>query len=253
MWRTRRAEKSAPRSSNIRDDDRRAFNGADRGCGGALARFEASLFDARETPVPPPRPYRAAPAAKTQRRSNGCFLPFDVVAALVYVLRFVLLFARAWRLWRICRLGYIDCRHCAEENAIDVFATCPRCMTVEYGNRLSCTGYGLPSPAFPFSRYSPEREKIRQRPRTDGKSGRRRASRSSRPAGARPVRVFASRAIPRRPPVATVCVNAASPLKYSRDNELRLVTWSGLGEQPSTNRLHAGQLPFTEYVAFFRW
>lgn len=85
----------------------------------------------------------------TERRPNGCFLPLYIVAAPVYMLRFLLSLGRAWRLWRISRLGYVDCPHCAEENAIDVLATCPRCKTAEYGNRLRCTGCGLRSSAFP--------------------------------------------------------------------------------------------------------
>lgn len=86
---------------------------------------------------------------ETQRRPNGCFMPFYIVAAPVYLLRFVLSLGYAWRLWRISRLGYVDCPHCRAENAIDVLATCPRCKTVEYGNRLCCTGCGLRATVFP--------------------------------------------------------------------------------------------------------
>jgi hypothetical protein len=86
---------------------------------------------------------------ETQRRPNGWLVPLYVVAAPVYVLRFVLSLRRAWGLWRISRLGYVDCQHCGEENAIDILATCPRCKTVEYGNRLRCTGCGLRATGFP--------------------------------------------------------------------------------------------------------
>lgn len=86
---------------------------------------------------------------EAQRWPNGCFIPLYVVAAPVYMLRLVFSLMHAWRLRRISRLGYVDCPHCGEENAIDVLAICPRCKTVEYGNRLRCTGCGLRSPAFP--------------------------------------------------------------------------------------------------------
>ena len=78
----------------------------------------------------------------------GCLLMFYLVAAPVYVLRFGVDVLRAIRLWRISRLGYVDCPHCGTENAIDVLSTCPRCKTIEYGSRLRCTGCGIRGTSF---------------------------------------------------------------------------------------------------------
>jgi hypothetical protein len=72
-----------------------------------------------------------------------------VLAAPVYFVRGVLTLLRLFRLWRIARLGYVDCPHCGAENAIDVLGYCPKCRTSEYGNRLRCTGCGTFSAAFP--------------------------------------------------------------------------------------------------------
>lgn len=72
-----------------------------------------------------------------------------VFAAPVYLLRGMLTLVRLFRLWRISRLGYIDCPHCGAENAIDILAQCPRCRTSEYGNRLRCSACGTYSMAFP--------------------------------------------------------------------------------------------------------
>lgn len=48
----------------------------------------------------------------------------------------------------LMRKGYIDCPHCGETNALDLLATCPKCRTTEYGNRLRCTACGEQSRAF---------------------------------------------------------------------------------------------------------
>jgi hypothetical protein len=48
----------------------------------------------------------------------------------------------------LMRKGYIDCPHCSETNALDLLATCPKCRTTEYGNRLRCTACGEQSRAF---------------------------------------------------------------------------------------------------------
>lgn len=71
------------------------------------------------------------------------------LAAPIYLVRIALTLLRLFRLWRIARLGYVDCPHCGAENAIDVLAYCPKCRTTEYGNRLRCTGCGTLSTAFP--------------------------------------------------------------------------------------------------------
>ncbi len=81
-------------------------------------------------------------------RPNGCFTPLYVIAGPIYLLRLVLSVRRVLRLRRISRLGYVDCPHCGVENSIDILATCPRCKTIEYGNRLCCTGCGLRTAGF---------------------------------------------------------------------------------------------------------
>lgn len=82
------------------------------------------------------------------RESRGCIFMLYVAALPVYLLRFVFLAVRLLRLRRISTLGYVTCPHCRAENAIDVLTTCPRCKTIEYGNRLRCTGCGVRSTAF---------------------------------------------------------------------------------------------------------
>lgn len=86
---------------------------------------------------------------KDDPAAPGCLLVLYSVAAPVYILRFCGDVVRVFRFWRISRLGYIDCPHCKTENAIDVLSTCPRCKTIEYGNRLRCTGCGLRGTSFP--------------------------------------------------------------------------------------------------------
>lgn len=81
-------------------------------------------------------------------RGRGCAVALYALAAPIYVVRFVLIALRVVRLWRISRLGYLDCPHCGEENAIDALTTCPRCKTTEYGNRLRCTGCGMRAASF---------------------------------------------------------------------------------------------------------
>lgn len=46
------------------------------------------------------------------------------------------------------RAGYIDCPHCGATCALDILATCSKCRTTEYGNRLRCTACGETSRAF---------------------------------------------------------------------------------------------------------
>jgi hypothetical protein len=79
----------------------------------------------------------------------GCLLFLYVLALPVYLLRAVQKGLRLLRFRRIARLGYLDCPHCGAENAVDILATCPRCQTTEYGNRLRCTGCGRRGTAFP--------------------------------------------------------------------------------------------------------
>jgi len=82
------------------------------------------------------------------RGGAGCSFFLYAVAAPVYLLRFFFAALRLFRLWRISRLGYVDCPHCRKENTLDVLSTCPRCKTTEYGNRLRCTGCGLRGTSF---------------------------------------------------------------------------------------------------------
>ena len=85
---------------------------------------------------------------KTDQAAPGCLVFLYVLAAPVYVLRFYAHALRVFRLWRLVRLGYVDCPHCGTENPLDVLSTCPRCKTTEYGNRLRCTGCGLRGTSF---------------------------------------------------------------------------------------------------------
>ena len=71
-----------------------------------------------------------------------------LLASPVYL---VLAIRKAITLWRArARLhaGYLACPHCGTVNALDVLATCPKCRTTEYGNRLRCTGCGERSRSF---------------------------------------------------------------------------------------------------------
>lgn len=79
----------------------------------------------------------------------GCMVVLYLVAAPIYVCRFLVGAARAFRLRRISTRGCIICPHCGAENSLDILATCPKCQTTEYGNRLRCTGCGVRAMAFP--------------------------------------------------------------------------------------------------------
>lgn len=85
---------------------------------------------------------------KTDQATPGCLAFLYVLAAPVYVLRFGAQAWRVFRLWHLARLGYVDCPHCGTENALDILSTCPRCKTIEYGNRLRCTECGLRGTSF---------------------------------------------------------------------------------------------------------
>ena len=82
-------------------------------------------------------------------RGAGCLVLLYITAAPVYLLRLLLWVVHTRRLWRISRLGYVECPHCRAENAIDILASCPRCKTTEYGNRLRCSGCGSRAEGFP--------------------------------------------------------------------------------------------------------
>jgi len=75
--------------------------------------------------------------------------------ALLYLLAspvyLIVLARKAVKLIRgaaLMRKGYLACPHCGETNALDLLATCPKCRTTEYGNRLRCTACGEQSRGF---------------------------------------------------------------------------------------------------------
>jgi hypothetical protein len=71
-----------------------------------------------------------------------------VLASPVYLVVFVRKVMKFSNGAALMRKGYIDCPHCGETNALDLLATCPRCRTTEYGNRLRCTACGEQSRSF---------------------------------------------------------------------------------------------------------
>ena len=85
----------------------------------------------------------SAPAGRA-----GCLALLYMAAAPAYALQLAFALRRLWRLRRISRLGYVDCPHCGNENAIDILSECPDCKTIEYGTRLRCTGCGRKGKAF---------------------------------------------------------------------------------------------------------
>ena len=62
-----------------------------------------------------------------------------VLASPVYLVVFVRKAMTFSKGAALMRKGYIDCPHCEQMNALDLLATCPKCRTTEYGNRLRCT------------------------------------------------------------------------------------------------------------------
>lgn len=77
-----------------------------------------------------------------------CLALLYVLASPVYL---IVLARKAVKLTRgaaLMRKGYLDCPHCGETNALDLLATCPKCRTTEYGNRLRCTACGEQSRGF---------------------------------------------------------------------------------------------------------
>jgi hypothetical protein len=79
----------------------------------------------------------------------GCIAALYIAAAPIYICRFLFTALRLFRLRRASARGYLACPHCGVQNALDVLATCPKCHTTEYGNRLRCTGCGIRATAFP--------------------------------------------------------------------------------------------------------
>jgi primosomal protein N' len=71
-----------------------------------------------------------------------------VLASPVYLVVFIRKAMKFSRGAALMRKGYIDCPYCGVTNALDILATCPKCRTTEYGNRLRCTACGDQSRAF---------------------------------------------------------------------------------------------------------
>jgi hypothetical protein len=65
-----------------------------------------------------------------------------VLASPVYFVVFIRNVVKFCKGAKLMRTGYIDCPHCGETNVLDLLATCPKCRTTEYGNRLRCTACG---------------------------------------------------------------------------------------------------------------
>ena len=83
---------------------------------------------------------------KTLRLIGLVFL--YVLASPVYLVVFIRNAMKFYKGAKLMRTGYIDCPHCGEMNALDLLATCPKCRTTEYGNRLRCTSCGEQSRSF---------------------------------------------------------------------------------------------------------
>jgi predicted RNA-binding Zn-ribbon protein involved in translation (DUF1610 family) len=71
-----------------------------------------------------------------------------VLASPIYLIVFTRKAVQFARGATFMRKGYTDCPHCGETNALDLLATCPKCRTTEYGNRLRCTSCGEQSRSF---------------------------------------------------------------------------------------------------------
>jgi len=71
-----------------------------------------------------------------------------VLASPVYLVVFIRKALKFSKGAALMRKGYIDCPHCGVTNALDLLATCPKCRTTEYGNRLRCTACGEQSRGF---------------------------------------------------------------------------------------------------------
>jgi len=71
-----------------------------------------------------------------------------VLASPVYLIVFVRRAVTFYKGAALMRKGYLDCPHCGQRNALDLLATCPKCHTTEYGNRLRCTSCGEQSRSF---------------------------------------------------------------------------------------------------------
>jgi len=71
-----------------------------------------------------------------------------LLAAPVYVIRFLARTLRTLARFRTVRRGSIECPHCRSENALDLLATCRRCGVTEFGSRLHCSNCGQTNSGF---------------------------------------------------------------------------------------------------------
>ena len=71
-----------------------------------------------------------------------------VLASPVYVFVFVRKAMKFSAGAALMRKGYVDCMHCGATCALDLLATCSKCHTTEYGNRLRCSACGEQSRSF---------------------------------------------------------------------------------------------------------
>jgi hypothetical protein len=71
-----------------------------------------------------------------------------VLAAPVYLVRFVIRAGRTLSRFRRVIGGAVECPHCGALNHLDILATCRRCGVTEYGSRLRCTNCGQTNAGF---------------------------------------------------------------------------------------------------------
>jgi hypothetical protein len=78
-----------------------------------------------------------------------CFLVLlHVLAAPVYLVRFLIQSVRTLSRFRQVVGGAIECPHCDALNQLDLLATCRRCGVTEFGSRLRCTNCGQTNAGF---------------------------------------------------------------------------------------------------------
>jgi hypothetical protein len=78
-----------------------------------------------------------------------CFLVLlHVLAAPVYVVRFVIRTLRTLSRFRQVAGGAVRCPHCSGLNQLDLLATCRRCGVTEFGSRLRCMNCGQTNAGF---------------------------------------------------------------------------------------------------------
>jgi hypothetical protein len=78
----------------------------------------------------------------------GCLGVLYVLAAPVYVVRFLVRTVLTLARFRQVRSGAVECPHCGVENVFDILATCRRCGVTEFGSRLRCSNCGQTNRGF---------------------------------------------------------------------------------------------------------